>query len=305
MLALDLNLASRPFKNNTLLWTGYVSSLVLLVAFSVWNVMAWRSHVRQLAELRERVGSIEGQMSNLDDREAAAREGIAAFDLKALGLQAFKANEVIEWRVFSWTRLFNVMEEIQPNDVRMTSIRPLFRAGRRADQLGTQGVTPERAIPVSVEGLAKNYASFMDLQTALLKDERIDLVLPERSQLTDTQEILFDLTFVYRPGVEASPAAGEANDEAATPDEGAPAELPGEEQAAAGEPVTPAAPTPAGPAVPVIVEAGEEGAGEQTVPEAKAAVETKLVEDTDPEPAVQRPFVKGRSRAKAKRGGQP
>jgi len=300
MLALDLNLASRPFRNNTLLWTGYVSGLVLLVAFSVWNVMAWRNHVRLLAELQQRVGSIEGQMSNLDGREEAAREGIASFDLKALGLQAFKANEVIEWRVFSWTRLFNVMEEIQPNNVRMTSIRPLFRAGRRADQLTTRELTEERAIPVSIEGLAKDFAAYTDLQTAMIEDDRIDDVDPERLQHTDTREILFDLTFVYRPGVEASHAAGRADDEAVGPDEGRPAEPAGEGLAAESEPAA-----PAGPAVPVIGEAGEEVADGQAAAEPGSEVEMRLVDDADPKPKPERPFVKGRPRAKAKRGEQP
>ena len=150
MLALDLNLASRPFKNNTLLWTGYLSGLVLIVAFSVWNVISWRDHVYRLEELQETVGSIEGQMDNLDQRERTARREIAGFDVKALGIQAFKANEVIEWRVFSWTRLFNLMEQIQPNNVRMSSIRPLFRAGRQAEELGTAGMTAKKAVPVSV-----------------------------------------------------------------------------------------------------------------------------------------------------------
>ena len=94
-------------------------------------MISWRDHVNQLEELQQTVGSIEGQMENLNRREEVARAGIRGFDVEALGIQAFKANEVIEWRVFSWTRLFNLMEQIQPNDVRMSSIRPLFRAGRR------------------------------------------------------------------------------------------------------------------------------------------------------------------------------
>ena len=46
--------------------------------------------------------------------------------LEKLTVQSLKANEVIEWKAFSWTRLFNLMEQIQPWDIRMTSIRPIF-----------------------------------------------------------------------------------------------------------------------------------------------------------------------------------
>lgn len=34
MLTLDLNLASRPFRNNTLLWGGYGLTALLLLAFT-------------------------------------------------------------------------------------------------------------------------------------------------------------------------------------------------------------------------------------------------------------------------------
>ena len=304
MLALDLNLASRPFKNNTLLWTGYVTSLVLLVAFSVWNVVSWRNHVKELDELQERVGSIEGQMENLDQRELQARAGIAEFDLKALGLQAFKANEVIEWRVFSWTRLFNLMEQVQPNNVRMTSIRPIFRAGRRAEELGTEGVTPEKAIPVSVEGLAKDIGSFMEFEKALLANGQIDGVFPERFTYTDSREVLFDLTFVYKPNEEAEWLADEEEADAATA-----AADPGADEAEAEAEAAPTeaaeAPGPPTPAVPLAVPTDPQGPEAEAVQDEGAAVETELAGEPGPREGPERPFVKGRSRAKARREEQP
>lgn len=309
MLALDLNLASRPFKNNTLLWTGYVTGLVLLVAFSVWNVVTWTDHGRRLAELRAEVGSIEGQMGSLDQREALAREATARFDLKALAIQTFKANEVIEWRAFSWTRLFNVMEQVQPNNVRMTSIRPLFRAGRRENELGTTGVALEKAIPVALDGLAKDHSALLDLEAALFADPHVRRVLPERWVYNDARELVFSLTFVYHPDVETAPP--EETEEAAapaTPDGDGPAGPPGEEPA-----------VESGPAQPGAAEAAAAGPGAQPAAALEAATEAepgaappegaeaeeRLIDDADPKRPPPRPFVKGRTGARGKRGGQP
>jgi hypothetical protein len=47
--------------------------------------------------------------------------------VEQLTIGADKANEVIGWKSFSWTRLFNLLEEVLPHEVQMVSIRPVFR----------------------------------------------------------------------------------------------------------------------------------------------------------------------------------
>ena len=64
MRAIDLNLASRPFKNNTLLWAGYLVAFALLALFTAWNIVTWREHIDKLAELQDTVQSIEGRIAD-------------------------------------------------------------------------------------------------------------------------------------------------------------------------------------------------------------------------------------------------
>ena len=171
MRAIDLNLASRPFKNNTLLWVGYLLAFVLLGLFTAWNIVTWQEHIDKLAELQDTVQSIEGRIAELDRREEVAGQGNKAYDLNALDIQAAKANEVIEWKAFSWTRLFNKMEQIQPYDVRMTSIRPLFRGGKRRSILKAVEGDERQSVAVAVEGTAKGFNAFWEMQNVLLTDD--------------------------------------------------------------------------------------------------------------------------------------
>jgi hypothetical protein len=224
MQSLDLNLATRPFRNNTLLWTGYGTAFVLLIGFGLWSVISWREHVTRLNELEDTVPGIERKMIELDQRDARARAGIESFDLEALEVQAAKANEVIEWKAFSWTRLFNLMEKVQPNDVRMTSVRPLFRAGRRRDQMGAGADPLHKTVPVSVEGLAKDFRSIWELQDALHADVHFGRVIPQRLQKTDRGEIVFQLTFIYHPDNETEDGDAGETLAAAVPAEEAPQE---------------------------------------------------------------------------------
>ena len=107
MQALDLNLASRPFKNNTLLWIGFSLAAVLLVLLTVDNVATRQSHVSLLGELEAKVGGIEARQQDLRRRAEDARREIGRHDVDGLFVRTEKANEVIRWKSFSWTGLFN------------------------------------------------------------------------------------------------------------------------------------------------------------------------------------------------------
>jgi hypothetical protein len=212
MKALDLNLASRPFKNNTLLWAGYVLAFILLGAFTAWNIVTWQEHIDKLTDLQDTVQSIEGRIADLDDREGQAEAGIKAYDLEALGIQAEKANEVIEWKAFSWTRLFNEMERVQPYNVRMTSVRPLFRGGDRRSTLKAIEGDERQSIAVAVEGTAKNYDAFWEMQDSLLSDVSFGHIDPERLNKSEQGEIVFQLSFLYFPEAVDELRAAEAGD---------------------------------------------------------------------------------------------
>ena len=76
MQRLDLNLASNPFRNNSVLWTGYGTATVLLVLFTVWNVNTFVDYRARLLELRDTVGTFQTQRLELETRGKLALDGI-------------------------------------------------------------------------------------------------------------------------------------------------------------------------------------------------------------------------------------
>jgi Tfp pilus assembly protein PilN len=236
---LDLNLASRPIRNNTLLWAGHGLLAALLIAASAWNVHGYVHNRDGLALLRSDVNSLEGRMANLRSRESVARRKIRNHDVKELSLQASKARDVIERKALSWTRLFNLLEKVLPYEVRMTSLRPVFPSGRRT--AGEDANLPSGSVPVSVEGTARNLNAFFDFENALIFDSHFDRVEPHRFTRTSGPEVVFDLRFLYFPqGGAEVPDHGKG--EAPPP----PAETPAEGGADAPEARTGAAPAPGG-----------------------------------------------------------
>ena len=208
---LDLNLASRPFRNDTLVWLAHGLTVGLLLGFSVWSVATHARHRKGLAELKTNVASIQSRIGDLDRRDQLAQRGIGRYDLKDLTRQATKANDVIQRKALSWTRLFNEIEEVLPYEVRMISIRPIFYFGRQA--AAAREKLPLGSVPVSVQGAAKSLEALLEFEGALLEDPRFDDVNPHR-QSREGNEILFDLRFLYFPekGIVEAPAPVEGEE---------------------------------------------------------------------------------------------
>jgi hypothetical protein len=220
----DLNLATRPFKNDTLLWASLVVAVVLLGSLSWWNVTTWREHRRLLDDLRESQVSIGERFTALDRRDDEALRRVEAVDLPVLVTKADKANDVIRWKSFSWTRLFNLLQEVQPWEVQMTSIHPVFRGDRRGARNQIEDL---EQVSVSVEGTAKTLKDFLAFERELIFDPHFDRVEPDNTATDENSgETIFRVRFLYDPRVGDEgeiPADQIATDEgeAAAPEEAA------------------------------------------------------------------------------------
>jgi Tfp pilus assembly protein PilN len=232
MQPLDLNLATRPIRNNTLLWIAHSLAIVLVVGLSAWNVESYLRHRSELSNLKSDVSSIEQRMLDLNRRDSAADRKIRTHDIKQLSIQVGRANDVIQRKALSWTRLFNLLEEILPYEVRMVSIRPVFATRSRGSIRDSESM---KGIPVSVEGAAKSLRAFVDFERALIEDPHFDQIEPDRTVREEGGGLVFDLRFLYFPeataawdepesvesveaeAVESEPAPAEETDEATDP----------------------------------------------------------------------------------------
>ena len=136
---LKLNLATRPFYNervidSVLLLLGIVA-LVLMVAGgrTVFQLSNTYTDVVRMAELSEtQVGTVTQEM-------VALNQSVSEDELEAVSLSAGEANRLIDQRVFSWTELFNIIEQTLPNRVMLTGLRPIRNSGSMTLTIGVIG----------------------------------------------------------------------------------------------------------------------------------------------------------------------
>ena len=193
MQALDLNLASRPFRNNTLPWAGLTLLALLLGAFTWWNATSWLSVEERLQARRAIITDLKTRHDRCDLRDRKAEAALKKSDVAYLKVQADRANAVISRKALSWTRLFNILEKVQPYEVRMTRISPMFAGADASD-------VPKGAVPVSVKGFSREIRAFLEFERALLFDPHFDRVEPEASSVDESGEVEFQLSFLYYPG---------------------------------------------------------------------------------------------------------
>ena len=241
MRAPSINLARRPFRNNTVHYAVFGACAVLLIGATIVNVREYFLRGSELTVLREQLSIGHQRYDRLfKDVETMKRE-ISAVNLELLNDKSAFVNGLILSRLFSWSLLFDRLEELLPYDVKVRSIRPSISS---------------KEIEIQIDGLAKNYLDLYEFEANLGNSEYFVGVYPTNEDNRQSKnELNFDLIMKYLPagksGQDPSPP---------TPTAGLPQSEPQtQEEQSAQTPETAGAPGGEG----VVAIAGDEESGDK------------------------------------------
>jgi type IV pilus assembly protein PilN len=125
---LHTNLSTRPFYNERAvqIMLGLLTILVLAVtAFNVVQAIRLRGSQRTLGA---HAVESEREAARLRTEASAIRAQINAKELEIVASAAREANGIIDQRAFSWSELFDQLEQTLPEDVRITAVDPSLSA---------------------------------------------------------------------------------------------------------------------------------------------------------------------------------
>jgi Tfp pilus assembly protein PilN len=121
---LKTNLSTRPFYNERAVHWALALAFAAIAALTVFNVT-------RVISLSARQGTLSADVQREEERiaqlNAQATKVRGSIDQKALArviASAKEANGIIDQRTFSWTELFNHLENTVPTGVMLTSVRP-------------------------------------------------------------------------------------------------------------------------------------------------------------------------------------
>lgn len=136
---IHVNLSTRPFYNERVV--HLVLGLVGLAAGALFvaGLLQAATLSRERGVLVALAERDEGAAAAADAAAADLRRQVRDEDLQRLVEAAGEANSLIERRVFSWTELFNRIEQTLPAGVMLTSVRPDIAAGDATVAIGVLG----------------------------------------------------------------------------------------------------------------------------------------------------------------------
>lgn len=143
---LRTNLSTRPFYNERIVQVLLALAAGVVVILTIFNAIRIIGLSRQNTELSSLIGRDRNEAVRLNAEARRIRAGIDEDELEATAGAADAANRLIDQRTFSWTELFNHIEDTLPADVMLTTVQPSVDAaghtivqmtvvGRRTDDI--------------------------------------------------------------------------------------------------------------------------------------------------------------------------
>lgn len=186
-MRLDINLATQPYQDSQEFWRRWGAGIVvlgvvsaLLVGFTLWSVYGAYKDRQALESLRQGIAA--------DDAKIAYAEAIMAKpENRTLRERSTYLNGLFLQKAFSWTKVFEDLEQVMPPRLHVVSIKPdTTKESQLQLKLVVAGDSRDRALDLvrKMEDSSRFRATRIDQETS-----RISPIAGE--------EIQFDITAQY------------------------------------------------------------------------------------------------------------
>lgn len=123
-MRLDINLATRPYEDAREFWARWGLGVGLLAVLTVfllgWTVKAWTEAGRD----RQDIARIETEIAERDSERAKAQAFLDLASNRSTRDQSQFLNGLIQRKAFSWTRVFEDLEQVMPPNLHVVSLQP-------------------------------------------------------------------------------------------------------------------------------------------------------------------------------------
>jgi type IV pilus assembly protein PilN len=148
-MRLDINLASRPYEDAREFWGRWGTVIAVLAVLSLaligWTVKSWTDAGRD----RQAIANLQQQIAKRDQQRTEAQAFLDLSVNHSTRDQSQFVNGLIQRKAFSWTRVFEDLEQVMPSNLHVVSLRPEFNE-QNAMQLDMRVVGDNRSAAVDL-----------------------------------------------------------------------------------------------------------------------------------------------------------
>jgi Tfp pilus assembly protein PilN len=189
MREFGLNLSTRPFPAYRAANVGLTAVLVVLIGVSVWQGVSYARYTRAAAQIRSEERAARTESDGLGAKYQQLDTKLNTTTAKAKQNEIGYLNSLIVRKGFSWTRVFSVLEQMIPEGVHLTSLRP---------EIGENG---KMILHIDVRG--KNIVDVSDFIDLLEKSDVFENVVPhfeeKKDMVAGKGDVDVSLTMTYLP----------------------------------------------------------------------------------------------------------
>jgi Tfp pilus assembly protein PilN len=207
-MRININLATQKYENAGEFYTRWGIALALVIALTIGLAFfAWHSYQRNVDAMK-RIDQLREKIAKLDQERAHAEAVLNRPENQDVRDQSRFWNDVIDQKVFSWTRLLSDMEKLMPARAYLEAVRPNITTDKRLQLRLT--VAGEKID--DIEELVQKMEHSQHFRSTVIGAEN-----PPHSQTTNGPMISeFEVDTYYVPGayaqqhVTATPAPGKS-----------------------------------------------------------------------------------------------
>ena len=123
-MRLDINLATRPYEDARKFWVRWGSGVGLLGILTVLLLALAVKDWRNAGKDRQDIANLQAQVAERDNERAKAQAYLDMAANRSTRDQSQFLNGLIQRKSFSWTRVFEDLEQVMPPNLHVVSLRP-------------------------------------------------------------------------------------------------------------------------------------------------------------------------------------
>jgi type IV pilus assembly protein PilN len=125
-MRLGINLATHPYEDPRQFWTRWGSGIGILALLTLlligWTVHSWVDAGRD----RHYISELQDKIGKRDQEKTEAQAFLDMSSNRSTRDQSQFLNGLIRRKAFSWTRVFEDLEQVMPPNLHVVSLRPEF-----------------------------------------------------------------------------------------------------------------------------------------------------------------------------------
>ena len=201
-MRIDINLATQPYEDSRRFWTYWGTGLGLLGLTTVLLVFIAVTRFINASHERKEISDMQAVIARFDAEKATAEAVLNQPQNRLTRDRSRFLNELFTRKAFSWTRLFEDLEQVMPAHLHVKSINPdLSKDNNIEIRMMVGGDNPDQARDL----VRKMEGSRRFKQTEILLEKTND----KNEGGENGDRIEFDISTLYVPTAPGSTAGGE------------------------------------------------------------------------------------------------